>query len=116
MPLPSYYPSADQITSVTTYEYDDAHNRVARVRGGVTASYSYNNLNQMTGYTEGGAGVSYTYDANGNRATRQSAAGTDTYGYDYENRLVAVSKGGVSHAYTYDYRTRRVERDSNALV
>ena len=110
MPLPSYYPSADQITSVTTYEYDDAHNRVARVRGGVTASYSYNNLNQMTGYTEGGAGVSYTYDANGNRATRQSAAGTDTYGYDYENRLVAVSKGGVSHAYTYDYRTRRVER------
>ena len=110
MPLPSYYPSADEITSVTTYEYDDAHNRVARVRDGVSASYSYNHLNQMTGYAEAGAGVSYTYDANGNRKTRTAGAVTDTYDYDYENRLVGVSKGGVSHGYAYDYRTRRVER------
>ena len=110
MPLPSYYPSADEITSVTTYEYDAAHNRVARVRDGGSASYSYNNLNQMTGYTEAGAAVDYTYDANGNRKTRTQGPATDTYDYDYENRLVGVSKGGVSHAYTYDYRTRRVER------
>ncbi len=110
MPLPSYYPSAELISSVTTYEYDDAHNRVERLRDGVATEYSYNNLNQMTGYTEAGASVSYSYDANGNRQTRQDAAGTDTYEYDYENRLAGVSKGGVTYTYTYDYRARRVER------
>ncbi len=110
MPLPSYYPSADLITSVTTYEYDDAHNRVARVRDGVTANYLYNNLNQMTQFSEGGRTVAYGYDLNGNRKTRTEGAVTDSYDYDYENRLVGTSKGGVGHAYTYDYRTRRVER------
>ncbi len=110
MPLPSYYPSPAQITSVTTYEYDDAHNRVERVRDGVTASYSYNNLNQMSQFSEGGRTVAYGYDLNGNRKTRTEGAVADSYDYDYENRLVGVSRGGVNYAYTYDYRTRRVER------
>ena len=98
------------ILSRTTYAYDGAHNRTQKVKDGVTTNYSYNSLNQMTGFTEGDREVSFEYDDNGNRVSRTENSQTDEYSYDCENRLVGVQKGSVAYAYTYDYRTRRVER------
>jgi len=98
------------ILSQTAYSYDKAHNRSQMVKDSKTTNYSYNNLNQLTGFTDGARQVSFTYDDNGNRQQRVEGGVVDTYGYDGENRLLSLQKGGVPYAYTYDYRTRRVER------
>jgi RHS repeat-associated protein len=106
----------------TTYDYDNAHNRSSRVIDGGSSpgsvTYTYNNLNQLTGTT---AGESYGYDDNGNRTSLTKAGQTDTYTYDYDNRLVQLQKNvpgaGLTtgtYAYVYDYRTRRVERNETA--
>ena len=90
-----------------------------------TTNYSYNSLNQLTGYSDNtGRTVTLGYDNNGNRTSRVVTAGsdngTDSYTYDFENRLVGLVKGtgggGTgTYAYQYDYRTRRIVRDeSNA--
>ena len=84
-----------------------------------TTNYSYNEVNQLTNYSDDTRSVVLGYDANGNRASRTVTgggdAGTDTYSYDRENRLVGVVKRGGSgigtYAYGYDYRTRRIVRD-----
>ena len=56
-------------TTVRTYAYNAAGNRVSRTVDGVTTNYTYNALNQLTAET----GTTYGYDANGNRT--QKAAG-----------------------------------------
>ncbi len=64
-------------------------------------SYTYNNLNQLTAFSDAvsGKSVTLTYDANGNRITRTSTdpASTtgpeeDTYIYDRENRLINLDQ------------------------
>ncbi len=89
-------------------------------KGGVTTSYSYNNLNELESATSGGSGISYMYDDAGNRITRTEGNAIDTYGYDYENRLATLSKqsggGPGSYGWLYDCRTRRVELSQGATV
>ena len=109
-PVP-YYPEASTITSVTTYAYDAANNRTQKVRDGVTNAYTYyNQLNQLSHWSDGTTTVDFTYDLNGNRTARSTSGVIDLYAYDYENRLVTTNKGEIAFAYTYDYRTRRVGR------
>jgi len=113
----------------TTFNYDAAHNRTRRAIsevywtcpdgiGGET-DYTYNENNQLTGYTGywqewATSPVAYTYDDNGNRLTRTEGEGeaTDWFSWDYENRLLGLTKqsaGGVgTYGWAYDYRTRRV--------
>ena len=103
-------------TTRVSYGYDGSHNRTTKAVDGVTTTYVFNHLNQLTGWSSAAnPGQSYGYDFNGNR-TSSTAAGVaaSTYGYDYDNRLVGVSQGGTSYAYTYDYRTRRVTRTEGA--
>jgi RHS repeat-associated protein len=119
---------ASSTNVTTTYAYDNGNNRTSKsvAAGGspaVLTNYTYNNLNQLTGYGDGTRSVTLTYDADGNRSGRTvsggSDNGTDSYGYDFENRLIQLVKGTTGSAgtynYTYDYRTRRIVRDeSNA--
>lgn len=98
-----------------TYLYNDANSRTKKsVSGGPSpgiVDYHYNNLNQLTDYTDG---VVLSYDFNGNRtgSTQQNAS----YVYDYENRLVSLTQNDVSYSYIYDYRSRRVERVEDATT
>ncbi|WP_009961005.1 RHS repeat-associated core domain-containing protein [Verrucomicrobium spinosum] len=110
-------------TVSVTYGYDDANNRSQKiVTGGPTpgtTDYSYNSINQLTGWTDGTSTVSYTYDLNGNRASRTQGANGDALAWDYENRLVSFDKntgeGQGLYSFVYDYRTRRIETVKDAV-
>ncbi len=110
----------------SSYAYDSANNRTGLVvTGGPSAgsaTYTYNSLNQLTGYGNGARTVSLIYDADGNRGGRIITGGTDegfdSYSYDFENRLVQVqgnhgASGTRTYSYGYDYRTRRVLRNES---
>ncbi|TCO81905.1 RHS repeat-associated protein [Chthoniobacter flavus] len=113
-----------QLVSNISYEYDAANNRFKKTANGVVATYTYNNLNQLTTWSDtAGKGASYGYDFNGNRISRTVSGTTDVYRYDVENRLVSLSLSTLNpqlstvpgtYSYVYDYRTRRVARTENA--
>ncbi|WP_162145231.1 RHS repeat-associated core domain-containing protein [Chthoniobacter flavus] len=109
------------VVSNTVYDYDAANNRAHKTLNGNVATYSYNNLNQLSSWSDtSGNGASYSYDFNGNRLTRSVGGATDTYSYDSENRLVGLVKntpgGGGTYGYDYDYRTRRVSRREGSNI
>jgi RHS repeat-associated protein len=97
-------------TTNTTYAYDSVSNRVSKNVGGVVTSYSYNNLNQLTGET----GITYQYDLNGNRVKKIEGARTTTYTFDEFNRLSrATIQEGANVAveeYGYDWRGNRIRK------
>jgi len=80
---------AVQQTTVTDYTYDDANNRSEKSVNGLAVSYSYNELNQLTGSSDG---VYYSYDLHGNRTQRSNGDQIVKYTYDRENRLVSVEE------------------------
>jgi len=88
-------------TTVTTYDYDDAHNRTSKAVAvdsiltvNETYSYAGNLKNQVQSYTDSisGKNVSFTYDENGNRSKRTEGTQTTLYDYDRENRLVQLTE------------------------
>ena len=97
-------------TTVRTYAYDAAGNRVSRTVDGVTTTYAYNRLNQLTGET----GITYAYDGNGNRTRKAAGTRTTTYAYDGFNRLVrATVQEGANVAveeYGYDWKGNRIRK------
>lgn len=89
------YDDADQLTSVASqdpntfanlptgqygYTYDFAGNRLTETLDGVTATATYNALNQLTGLTQNGV----------------STLNQRTYEWDAENRLIAMNHSGAS--------------------
>jgi len=92
----------------TTYNYDQAGNRISVVDGG-TVAYTDNNLNQYASV----GGTSFAYDANGNL----TYDGVNTYTYDRENQLVSCATGGgASISYRYDAFHRLVEKEVDGSV
>jgi len=55
-----------------TYQYDNVGNRISQVENGLTTSYNYNAVNELTSST----GTTYTYDQRGNLV--QKVQGVDT--------------------------------------
>lgn len=81
-----------------TYTYDAAGNRISRTdkRTGVTSTFSYDPLYELTQVLQGtNATESYTYDTVGNRLSSQ---GISPYNYNVSNELVSTP----SSTYTYD--------------
>lgn len=67
------------------------------------ASYGYDKLAHLTGYTAGAASQTFTYDADGNRTGLVANAMTTSYQYPAaSNRLASRSEGAVTTTYTYD--------------
>ncbi len=105
------YDSAYRLTSESrtgfrsysaSHTYDAMGNRLTRTLDGVTRSYSYNDADQVTGWTEGTKVGSYTYDVDGSVTQKLvTDGGTPTDQWDYEfdsvGRMVngAQSVGGT---------------------
>ncbi len=109
----------DVITTETeafTYDFLD---RLTAVSGPYTASYSYNQIGNITAmnglsYTYGiqphavtqiGT-TDYAYDANGNMTTR----GAQTIVWDLENMPVSITEGGNTTTFVYDGDGNRIKQ------
>jgi RHS repeat-associated protein len=100
-----------------SYTYDARGNRLTSLTG----SYTYNDLNQLTGSTIN----SYSYDADGNLIEEKNKITTETkkYHYNSENRLIGfehypndVSPADTSATYKYDIYGRRLQKNVNGTV
>jgi RHS repeat-associated protein len=96
-----------------SYTYDAAGNRTSMTRNGVTTTYQYNTLDQLTS-----AGpAQYTYDARGNLARIVNGAEITNFGWDPANRLAsATPSSGVGATYTYDADGRWVAKTSGGVT
>ena len=96
------------------FTYDDVGNRLTQVRDGVTTGYAYNDRDQVTSETVGGASTTYAYDGAGRLTSKTDASGTTAYGWLDNDRMVSVTGPTVSVAYAYDHEGRRVEETTAA--
>jgi RHS repeat-associated protein len=98
------------------YAYDTASRVAAETDKEGTASFTYDNANELTGVT-GSRSESYGFDANGNRNTTGYSTGTEnemtaspgvTYSYDNAGNLTSQTNTSthVTTSYSYDYRNR----------
>lgn len=95
--------------TATTWSYDNNGNRLTQTRDGVTTTFTYNTVDELTGDD---TGVSYSYDANGNLVTAITLAGTETYTYDDRNRMTGMSGDGlITTTYGYNAEGIRVQRN-----
>ncbi|MEU5420300.1 ricin-type beta-trefoil lectin domain protein [Streptomyces sp. NPDC020667] len=86
------------LTTATTYGYDQVGNRQTQNQAGVSTTYKYDDADQLTQSVTGSASRDFTYDADGN----QTGAGGDTFAYDANNRLIKAMSGGTAYSYGYD--------------
>ena len=107
--------SVTDLEGTTNYSYDANGNRTSTVYpNGVTTTYSYNSLNQITQAGD----VSYTWDNAGNLVS-QSRNGViaATYTYDCHNRMISADinsiSGNIVESYTYDYLGNRTSKTTN---
>ncbi|MDR0380502.1 MAG: S-layer homology domain-containing protein [Oscillospiraceae bacterium] len=107
-------------TSVVSYAYDAASNRVRKVDNGTTSVYAYNELNQLTKETTAGAVTDYTYDRNGNLVSERSADIRFDYVYNNSDRLVSVTKEEngetIVESYRYDPFGNRIEKTTAGVT
>ena len=109
------YDAIGQITSFTrnglidSYAYDLLGNRVRTQLGGVSLTYSVNNINAYT-IIAGNANVNPTYDSNSNLLTD----GVHSYLYDYNNRLATLDSAQAS--YQYDALGRRISKTVSSVT
>ncbi len=83
--------------------------------GGVTTTYGYDDIGQLTSESRSGYSASYTYDGNGNRLTRTIGGVTENYAYDDADKLSTVKIGGVTQkSYGYDTAGRTTSVVSSA--
>ena len=93
--------------SVQNYSYDKNSNLTAyNLEKDETTeneiSYTYNNLNQLTGLTNNGIITSYSYDANGNLVQKAQNNGVNTnYTYNKAGLMTYVQTKKGSNVYTY---------------
>jgi RHS repeat-associated protein len=92
-----------------TNVYDPASRITSRYEGpasgGVTTTFTYDDVGQLTGESSSGYSASYTYDANGNRTNRTVNGVSETYTVDDSDKLTSVtwSSGGNNYEKNYSY-------------
>ena len=85
----------------TAYTYDSRGNIATMTVDGVTWSYTYDSLNQLTGVTtsDNSFTASYSYDNGGNITSKTVNGVTTTYGYNdpnWKDKLTRYGNEGVS--------------------
>jgi RHS repeat-associated protein len=76
------------------YSYDRNGNRLSRtnlIDAAFSESYSYDNLNQLTGFTRGGHNRSWDYDAQGNWESVITNGSTQTRTHNAQNEITGIS-------------------------
>jgi RHS repeat-associated protein len=102
----SYGPGAS-----TFYTYDQNGNRATMTTGSLTATYTYDDADELTAIT-GAQAHTYSYDANGNR----TGVDADTFAYDWANQLTSATVGTATVAYTYDGGGIRTSADDGSTT
>ena len=110
------YDNANQLTSEArtgssaysaSYTYDHNGNRLTKVLGGVTDTYTYDAGDKLL--TAGNK--SYTYDANGNCTAVTVGGLTTSLAYDYENRVTQLTYSNSStNTFTYNAANLRLKK------
>ncbi|HXA28805.1 MAG TPA: LamG-like jellyroll fold domain-containing protein [Candidatus Angelobacter sp.] len=89
-------------TGSTTYAYDTRGNRTSTTPAtGPGTSYSYDQANHLTTWTQGSATTTYGYDGDGLRMTKTSASTTSQFVWDPTQGLPLLLRDGPSTNYTY---------------
>jgi len=92
------------------YQYDAVGNRISQVENGISTTYGYNAVNELTSST----GTTYTYDRRGNLVQKVVGADTWVYTYDPANRLREVKKNStILGTYFYDANGIRAKKAEN---
>lgn len=95
--------SSNAVLQSRTYTFDLASQVTQVVEGGVTTTYGYDNIGQLTSESKSsGYSGAYTYDANGNRLTRTVNSVTESYAYDNADKLTGITGGSDARTFTYD--------------
>ena len=115
------YDDLDRLTSSNgpwgsiAYTYDSVGNRLTKVEGGNSTSYTYGAYNRLT---QAGS-TTYSYDNNGNTISKNDGQNTYSYTYDYENQMTkAVRNGQTIGEYSYDgdgVRAKKIESGQTLL-
>lgn len=113
--------SSNPETGIIDYRYDDDGNLSSRTQPApnqtnagtkVTISYSYDEIERLTGKTDGTASTTYSYDANGSgnygvgrRTGMIDSSGSTTWTYDQVGNVKTVTKtiGTVAKTFSYAY-------------
>lgn len=101
--------SSDLIQDIKQYVWDEASRVTSALEGGVTTTYTYDDLDQLLTEFKGNPlsdSRSYTYDKNGNRTTRTVNGVTETYYYNDADKLTLIVGGANPRSYTYDLAGR----------
>ncbi|MCS7022805.1 MAG: hypothetical protein NZU63_13380, partial [Gemmataceae bacterium] len=83
------------------YSYDRNGNRLSRTNlldAAFSESYSYDNLNQLIGFTRGSHSRSWDYDAQGNWQSVTTDGSTQTRSHNAQNEITGIS-GAVTPTY-----------------
>jgi RHS repeat-associated protein len=106
------YDRLSRLTSVTNpgddagYSYDPVGNRLTKILGAATTTYSYDRADRIS------AAGATTFTVNAVGAT--TARGADTFAYDQINRLTSATVAGTTETYTYDGDGVRFSRQVGA--
>jgi RHS repeat-associated protein len=122
----NFFPPGWSVTPLATqvYSYDNASRLTSETDAEGTASFTYDNSNELTGVS-GSRSESYSYDLNGNRTgtgyhttvmNELSTAPGHTYTYDNAGNLISDNNGSATTTYTYDYRNRLINLTTGATV
>lgn len=100
---------------ITTYTYDEAGNRIAKVENEKVTNYTYDENNRLLTAN----GTAYTYDNNGNLLSQTDSEKKTTYTYDERNRLIKakVQSGNeiCIEEYEYDWEGNRITKTVNEV-
>lgn len=104
-----HFNSSNSLLRKETNVYDEASRITSRYEGpasgGVTTTFGYDDVGQLTSESSSGYSASYTYDANGNRTNRTVNSVSETFTVDDADKLTSVtwSSGGNNYAKEYAY-------------
>jgi RHS repeat-associated protein len=102
----TYGPSAN-----ASFTYDQNGNRLTMTTGGDTATYNYDEADQLAEIT-GAQSHTYTYDDNGNR----TGVDADAFTFDWANRLTSAAVGSTTTDFAYGGDDSRLSKTTSTTT